>query len=129
VAEFVREAVLRHCGQEVPHATAVVVRRFDDPREFPREGDESPREGGESSPGGGASARRPTIHIAVDIMVERDGQKAILIGRGGSMLKEIGADARRSIEAFLGSPVYLEIFVKVRKSWREDDRALDEVLS
>ncbi len=61
-------------------------------------------------------------------MLEREGQKAIVIGKQGSMLKKIGTEARSEIEAFLDAPVYLELFVKVRKGWREDDRAVREVI-
>ena len=61
-------------------------------------------------------------------MLEREGQKAIVIGKQGSMLKKIGTEARTEIEAFLKAPVYLELFVKVRKGWREDDRAVREVI-
>ena len=67
------------------------------------------------------------IVISADIMLERDGQKAIVIGKQGSMLK-IGTEARTEIEAFLKSPVYLQLFVKVRKGWREADRAVREVI-
>lgn len=105
VAELIRESIIHCCGQEVPYATAVLVRGWEDERES----------GGK-------------IRIAADIMLERDGQKAIVIGKQGSMLKKIGTAARVEIEAFLASPVYLELFVKVRKGWREDDRAVREVV-
>jgi GTP-binding protein Era len=116
VAEFIREAILRNTGQEVRHAAAVLVRRYDDPRE-------AAPEKAEGAPRGGH------VLISADIMVEREGQKAILIGKKGATLKQIGSDARASIERFIDSPAYLELFVKVRKSWREDDRTLDEVLA
>ena len=68
------------------------------------------------------------LRIAADIMLEREGQKAIVIGKQGSMLKKIGTEARGEIEAFLKQPIYLELFVKVRKGWREDERAIREVI-
>jgi GTP-binding protein Era len=105
VAELIREAIIHCCGQEVPYATAVLVRSWDD---------ETP-EGGK-------------LRIAADIMLEREGQKAIVIGKQGSMLKKIGTEARGEIEAFLKQPIYLELFVKVRKGWREDERAIREVI-
>ncbi len=105
VSELVREAIIHCCGQEVPYATAVLVRAWEDERE----------NGGK-------------IRIAADVMLEREGQKAIVIGKQGSMLKKIGTEARTAIEAFLDAPVYLELFVKVRKGWREDDRAVREVI-
>jgi GTP-binding protein Era len=105
VAELIREAIIQCCGQEVPYATAVLVRSWENPEE----------EGGK-------------LRIAADIMLERDGQKAIVIGKQGSMLKKIGTAARTEIEALLDAPVYLELFVKVRKGWREDDRAVREVI-
>ena len=105
VAELIREAIIHACGQEIPYATAVLVRSWDDERET----------GGK-------------IRIAADIMLERDGQKAIVIGKQGSMLKKIGTAAREEVEAMLEAPVFLELFVKVRKDWREDDRAVREVV-
>lgn len=105
VSELIRESIIHGCGQEVPYATAVQVRSWQDER----------AEGGK-------------VHIAADIMLERDGQKAIVIGKQGSMLKKIGTEARAAIEDFLKAPVYLELFVKVRKGWREDDRAVREVI-
>lgn len=105
VSELIREAIIHCCGQEVPYATAVMVRAWEDER----------ADGGK-------------IRISADIMLEREGQKAIVIGKQGSMLKKIGTEARTEIEAFLDAPVYLELFVKVRKGWREDDRAVREVI-
>jgi GTPase len=96
-AELIREQVLLHLKQEVPHSVAVVVEQFDE------------RKNGD-------------VHIAATIYVERDSQKGILIGSGGKMLKQISADARHSIQRLLDCKVYLEVWVKVRKNWREDDR-------
>ena len=96
-AELIREQVLLHLRQEVPHSVAVVVEQFDE------------RKNGD-------------VHIAATIYVERDSQKGILIGSGGLMLKQIGADARHSIQRMLDCKVFLELWVKVRKNWREDER-------
>jgi len=96
-AELIREQVLLHLKQEVPHSVAVVVEQFDE------------RKNGD-------------IHIAATIYVERDSQKGILIGSGGHMLKQIGADARHSIQRMLDCKVFLELWVKVRKNWRENER-------
>jgi len=101
VAEMVREQILRHTREEIPYSTAVVVDSF-------KEGE-------------------PLVRIEASILVERDSQKGILIGRGGGMLKAIGSAARREIESFLGTKVYLGLFVKVREGWREDPGVLDEM--
>jgi GTP-binding protein Era len=101
VAEMIREQILRQTREEIPYSTAVVVDSF-------KEGE-------------------PLVRIEASILVERDSQKGILIGKGGAMLKAIGSAARREIEAFLGSKVYLGLFVKVREGWREDASLLDEM--
>ena len=101
VAEMVREQILRHTREEIPYSTAVVIDSF-------KEGD-------------------PLVRIEASILVERPSQKGILIGRGGAMLKAIGSAARREIESFLGTKVYLGLFVKVREGWREDQAVLDEM--
>jgi len=101
VAEMIRERVLIETGQEVPYATAVKVERFE-------EGDRLTR-------------------IAAAIYCEREGQKAILIGKGGAMLKRIGTSARKQIERFLGTKIFLELFVKVRENWRNSEAALDDL--
>ncbi|HUL77197.1 MAG TPA: GTPase Era [Vicinamibacteria bacterium] len=101
VAEMVRERVLEHTREEIPYVTGVVVESF-------RE-----EEG--------------LVRIQASILVERENQKGILIGRGGSMLKAVGTEARREIEAFLGAKVFLGLFVKVRESWRENRAVLAEM--
>ena len=101
VAEMVREQILRHTREEIPYSTAVIIDSF---KEGP-----------------------PLVRIEASILVERESQKGILIGRGGAMLKSIGSAARREIEAFLGTKVYLGLFVKVREGWREDPGMLDEM--
>ncbi|HUN64600.1 MAG TPA: GTPase Era [Bacteroidota bacterium] len=96
VAELIREAIFRKFRKELPYSTTVDILEF--------------RE---------AEARKDLIRA--EIYVERDTQRAIIIGRKGLALKTVGADARSEIEAFLGRPVFLELYVKVRKQWREDD--------
>ena len=101
VAEMIREQILRHTREEIPYSTAVIIDSF--------------KEG------------TPVVRIEASILVERDSQKGILIGRGGAMMKSIGSAARREIEAFLATKVYLGLFVKVREGWREDPGLLDEM--
>jgi GTP-binding protein Era len=107
VAELIRESILVETGEEVPYASAVVIERFEEPAPF------VPRKKG------AVPARAPLTRIAAAIYCERDGQKAILIGKGGSKLKEIGTGARRQIESLLGTRVYLELHVIVEPDWRE----------
>lgn len=102
VAELVREKVFHLAHQEVPYATAVTIDTFKEV------------EG------------RNRIDIEATIHVERDSQKAILIGKKGQMLKEIGKQAREDIEALLGCHVFLGLFVRVQKNWRKDRRILAE---
>ena len=101
VAEMIRERVLIETGQEVPYASAVKIESFE-------HGDRLTR-------------------IAAAIYCEREGQKAILIGKGGAMLKRIGTSARKQIERLLGTKVFLELFVKVRENWRNSEAALDDL--
>jgi len=107
VAELIRESILVETGEEVPYASAVVIERFEEPAPF------VPRKKG------AVPARLPLTRIVAAIYCERDGQKAILIGKGGSKLKEIGTKARRQIESLLGTRVYLELHVIVEPNWRE----------
>ena len=102
VAELIREKILLLTGEEVPYATAVVVERFEEPASRKKMKD----------------GRLPVTKIAAAIFCERSGQKAILIGNQGSMLKRIGTTARKEIEALLGTRVFLELFVKVKEDWR-----------
>lgn len=104
VAELIREQILKLTGEEVPYASAVVVERFEEPT-------------ASSRPKSGDSG--PVTRISAAIYCERTGQKAILIGKGGSKLKEIGAGARHAMEALLGTRVYLELHVLVREHWRD----------
>jgi len=97
-AEIIREKVLHLTRQEVPHAVAVMIEQWED---------------------------TPTlVRIAATIYVERPGQKAILIGAGGALLKKIGTLARKEIETLVGKKVFLQTFVKVRPNWREDPEFL-----
>jgi GTP-binding protein Era len=109
VAELIRERILMETGEEVPYASAVVVERFEEPAPEP------PSKGKKSA----AAAKLPLTRISAAIYCERDGQKAILIGKGGSKLKAIGASARKEIESLLGTRVYLELHVIVEENWRE----------
>jgi GTPase len=98
VAELIRERILVETGEEVPYASAVVVERFEEPD---------------------AAQKNPVTRIAAVIYCERAGQKAILIGKGGSKLKAIGTEARKEIESLLGTRVFLELHVIVKENWRE----------
>jgi len=98
-AELIREQVLRYTRQEVPHAVAVVVEEFKE------------QESG-------------VVYVAANVFVERDTQKGIIIGRRGQMLRQIGTAARQEIERLTGGRVYLDLWVKVRKGWRRDEREL-----
>jgi len=99
VAEMIREQVLRLTREEIPYTTGVLIDSFKE--------------------------EEPLVRIEATILVERDSQKGILIGRGGGMMKAIGTDARKQIEEFLGTRVYLGLFVKVKDRWREDARTLE----
>lgn len=98
VAELIRESILIETGEEVPYAAAVVIEQFEEPE---------------------PESKRPLTRIAAAIYCERDGQKAILIGKGGSKLRDIGTGARRKIESLLGTRVYLELRVIVEPGWRD----------
>ena len=100
-ADLIREALLTHLDKEVPHATAV---RIDEYKEREHKG----------------------AFIQATLFVERDSQKGILIGKGGSMIKKIGATARKAIEAMSGRKVFLDLRVKVNKNWRNNQDALQQ---
>ncbi len=104
VAELIREKILLLTGEEVPYSTAVVIEKYEEP---------APQKGKPK-----AGAKLPVTKISAAIFCERTGQKAILIGKQGSMLKEIGSSARKEIESLLGTRVFLELFVKVQDDWR-----------
>lgn len=98
VTEIIREKILTNYDKEVPYSVEVIVEKFDE------------KEG--------------AIHIMAVIYVERDSQKGIIIGKGGSKLKKVGIEARKDIETFFGKKVYLELFVKVEDNWRNRENKL-----
>jgi len=101
VAEIIREKVLMHTAEEVPYAAAVRVEQWEEKGKLTR--------------------------IAAAIYVERDGQKKIIVGRGGEMIKRIGTTARHDIERLLGTKVFLELFVKVQPDWRQSKGFIEEL--
>ena len=102
-AEVIREKVLNFTDQEVPHGTAVVVEEFRSPEEYPE---------------------LRTCEIRATIIVDREGQKGIIIGRGGAKLKTIGMAARKDLEEKFGYPIYLQLWVKVKPGWRKSQEEL-----
>jgi GTPase len=104
VSETVREKVLHHTRDELPFSTAVVVDQYDEPD----------RTGG-------------LLKVYCTILVETESQKPIIIGRAGSMIKQIGTEARKELEAALECKVYLDLRVKVKSDWRDDERVLDDL--
>ena len=99
VSELIREQLFRRLGQELPYVTAVRLESYEETGEL--------------------------IRVRAEIWVERDSHKGIIVGRGGARLKEIGTAARQQIERFVGKKAYLELWVKVRKGWRDDRAALE----
>ncbi|EMY35568.1 GTPase Era [Arthrobacter crystallopoietes BAB-32] len=104
VAELIREAALEGVREELPHSLAVVVEEI-----VPREG---------------RSEDNPLLDVRVNLFVERPSQKAIIIGKGGARLRDVGTRARRGIEALLGTRVYLDLHVKIAKDWQRDPKQL-----
>lgn len=98
ITEIIREKILRFYQKEIPYSTEVVVEKFEDTKDL--------------------------VRINAVIYVERDTQKGIVIGHGGQALKKVGTEARHDIESFLGKKVFLEMFVKVEKDWRNRDNKL-----
>lgn len=98
VAEVIREKILNFTEEEVPHGVAVVVEEFKSPEEFPE---------------------LKTCEIRATIIVDRQGQKGIIIGKSGTKLKTIGTAARKELEEKFGYPVYLQLWVKVKPGWRK----------
>ncbi len=122
VAEYVREQVLRHCRQEVPYSTAVIVEHFDETeRDVAPPKPKRARAGKKHPPKPPPQKTRFTglVRIMANIYVERESQKAIVIGKQGQMLKLIGTDARKNIERLLGANVFLDLRVKVEEGWSE----------
>jgi GTP-binding protein Era len=104
VAELIREAALEGVRDELPHSLAVVVEEM-----VPREG---------------RGEHNPLLDIRAEVYVERDSQKGIIIGKGGARLREVGTASRRQIEALLGTPVFLDLHVRVAKDWQRDPKQL-----
>ena len=102
ISEFIREKVLHLTREEIPHSIAVVIEKID------------------------RDENRGLVDVAATIIVDRDSQKGIVIGKKGALLKEIGTKARHDIEMLLGSKVYLELWVKVQKDWRNKPGQLRE---
>lgn len=103
VAELVREQVLQQTRDELPFSTAVVVDKFED------------------------ADAKGVMKFYCTILVERETQKPILVGKAGSRIKAIGTEARKELEAFFDARVFLDLHVKVKESWRDDERALDSL--
>lgn len=100
VAELIREKIFLLYQDEIPYHTTVIVNEF--------------------------KQKSTLIKIMADVIVQRETQKGIILGEGGKMIKQLGTDARKDIEQFLGSKVFLELFVKVRPKWRDNDMMLKE---
>ena len=100
VGEMVREKIFDFFEEEIPYHTTVLVQEF--------------------------TEKSTLIKIRADIIVHRETQKAIILGEGGKMIKKIGTEARKDIEAFLQRKIFLELFVKVRPKWRENEVHLRE---
>jgi GTP-binding protein Era len=98
---MIRERILAKTREEIPYTTGVVVESFREEKEL--------------------------VRIEATVFVERENHKGILIGRGGAMLKAVGSEARKEIEAFLGTKVYLGLFVKVSERWRESASVLQRM--
>jgi len=100
VSELIREKIFQLYGDEIPYHATVVVQEFKE--------------------------KTTLIKIGADIIVQRETQKGIILGEGGSMIKKLGTDARKDIEEFLGRKVFLDLFVKVRPKWRDNEMQLKE---
>ena len=103
IGELVREAALNRTHEEVPHAVAVLVEEYT------------------------PATKKHAARITASILCDHESQKGILVGKNGSMIRQIGADARPGIERLLGAKVMLELTVRVRRGWRDDDRVLDQL--
>jgi len=102
LSEFIREKVYRFTYQEIPHSTAVEIEEVRDTEDKP-------------------------LYIRAHIIVERESQKGIIVGKGGKVIKKIGETARAEIEAFMGKKAFLDLWVKVEKDWRKDERVLERL--
>ena len=99
-----REKLLQFTHAEIPFSSAVVIDRFEEPGEG-----------------------QPILRLYCTIVVDRESQKPIVVGKGGDMIKRIGTAAREELERFFSTRVYLDLHVRVRAEWREDDRVLGEI--
>jgi GTPase len=112
-AEIVREKLLQFTRDEIPYSSAVVIDRFEE---------EEGRQGGQGrQPGQGL------VRLYCSIVVDRESHKPIVVGRGGEMIKRIGIAAREELERLFGVKVYLDLHVRVKEEWREDERVLGEI--
>src|SRR5262249_44353225 len=109
-AEIVREKVLQFTHSEIPFSSAVIVDRFEEPVV-----EEGEREG------------KGILKLYCTIVVDRESQKPIVVGKGGEMIKRIGTAAREELEQFFGTRVFLDLHVRVRADWREDERVLGDL--
>src|SRR5207244_7502739 len=103
-AEIVREKLLQFTHAEIPFSSAVLVDRFEEPQ-----------------------GPQNVLKLYCTIVVDRESQKPIVVGRGGEMIKRIGTAAREDLERFFGTRVYLDLQVRVKSEWREDDRLLEQI--
>jgi GTP-binding protein Era len=103
-AEIVREKLLQFTHAEIPFASAVIIDQFEEPSE-----------------------QSPLLRLYCTIVVERESQKPIVVGRGGEMIKKIGTAAREELERFFETKVFLDLHVRVKSEWREDDAVLGEI--
>ena len=101
VSEFVREKIFRLTEEEIPHSITCITSKYED--------------------------KKNIVNITVDIIVDRDSIKKIVIGKQGSLLKEVGIEARKDIEKLVGKQVYLELYVKTIRNWRDKERYLNEL--
>ena len=103
-AEIVREKLLQFTHAEIPFSTAVVIDRFEEPEE-----------------------PKGLMRLYCTIVVDRESQKPIVVGRGGDMIKKIGIAAREDLEKFFDTRVFLDLHVRVKSEWREDDSVLSDI--
>jgi GTP-binding protein Era len=103
-AEIVREKLLQFTHAEIPFSSAVIIDRFEEPEE----------EGG-------------ILRLFCSVVVDRESQKGIVVGKGGEMIKKIGTAARVDLERFFATRVFLDLHVRVKADWREDDRVLHDL--
>ena len=123
-SEIVREKLFRLTGDELPYSCTVVVEKFEEDTGPQAPAVPSPPPGGAAPPWGGPAAARRLVRIAATIVVERDAHKGMVIGEGGERLKRIGSEARQELEKLLGAKVFLELWVKVRSGWADDEEHL-----